>query len=651
MREQSFTQTVGANTQDSDPRKLRFQLMSQQPEQLFQQGETILPTELGTDVDLSNAHALGDVETPSVPGPVMVDMSGGVGNKITLNLQPPLVTPPAAEDLSSGDFTTMITRQDATTGTIAGYGFSRMQADGGPLMRWKAPLGNPGAWLKDTTVGDILILFTFSDESSAEITMSGADLAALAIAQGYTGDVCSGTIDVTSLLDSIPAMASKQIVDVSFHLTTAFGGSRGSLWYFMRMRVKDSTNAVVLCGDYFDTSYQNNVSLPVDGTISTTLLNTSSAPQVLLDVYAIVPIVINDVGVPAKASATITQVDFTVNSAIHSTPELASLFIHFTDQFGNYSTGSNFGTFSTLDAPPHTVGTTQTFNPTDTALPSDTRYLFYVGQMFFNQPGPIDVDIPIAATDLIAWATSEGSQNSQSAVIENIAGTALHGYLGYELLSWTISLPSSYSAIPSINSSSGFPYIAFYREDTHQPWQIGSVSNLPTPVANVLTAPSMTIPSNSMNIRLAFSLAPPDSPALLYPLLTTEGYEIRLRNQTCFRFNCSPPGSSRPDDFTSPKFAVRMFGSQGIVNGRQYWTPIPFNVVGVNGLVQHATTQQLDAYPFEDYLPDFWCGSAIIFDNQEYSTPWNYVRFLILPVAENDVSGYVLSITASAREL
>jgi|WetSurMetagenome_2_1015567.scaffolds.fasta_scaffold01436_10 hypothetical protein len=660
MANESFNSNVEAVTHDSDPKKLQFALMSQQPAQLFQQGETLFQGTETTDIDLDNAKPLGEVRIPSAPGVVMSDLTGGAGNKLTFTLQPPAVTPPAAENLSAGDFTVQVTRQDATTGTIAGYGFARMQADGGPLQQWKAPLGNPGAWLKDTLVGNLVLTFDFGDETSADVTMTGADLAALAIAQGYTGDVCNGTIDVTSLLFPVPNMASKTIQGVTMYLNTAFGGSRGSLWYFMRMRVKNAAGTVVVLGDFFDASYQNNVALPATVTIPVTPTSTNAAPQVLLDVFAIVPIVINDAAVPAHANDTLTAVALTVNSAIHSTPELASLLLHFTDQFGGYGSGTNYGSFSTLDAPPHPVGTTQTFNPTDTPSPTETRYLFYFGQMFFNQPGPITVDVPIAATDLLAVATSEGQAGAQIANLTAYAGTLLHGYAGYTLVDWNIVVPDPYasSGTPLDGANAQMPYIALYKEDTGQPWSVGTVPTMNPTSYTVNIAPALVIPINNMNVRIVVVLQPGPTAEIYWPLLTTLPYEIRNRNQVAFRFNCVPPQTSRPGDYTPPKYAVWMFGSQGdpnAPNGPKLWTRIPFNVVGVSagltGYAPHVTEQQIDTYPFYDFLPDFWAGTTIIFDNQEYATPWNYVRFLILPVAENDVSGYVLSITANAREI
>lgn len=269
---------------------------------------------------------------------------------------------------------------------------------------------------------------------------------------------------------------------------------------------------------------------------------------------------------------------------------------------------------------------------------------------------PVTVDIPIDAASLLAGA-NPGALNLTSGTAGRYGTALLAPYAGYHVVEVILVIgpdggaaqygpvrmvaPSGLTCYFESSDGDGSPAQSIDLRPTVSSYQWPTP---PGPAGRTVTADSA--------IKVDFNLRPNIStPAIYAALLVTEPYEIRTRNQVAFRFSCVPPFSERPDDYTTPQFAVWLFGSQGEVEGKTLWTRIPFNVVGVNGLVQHAIAQNVDAYPFYDFLPDFWGGTTIIFDNQEYATPWNYVRFLILPVEENDVSEYVLSITANAREL
>jgi hypothetical protein len=302
-----------------------------------------------------------------------------------------------------------------------------------------------------------------------------------------------------------------------------------------------------------------------------------------------------------------------------------------------------------LEAYPHEVYVTGTHH---TIQAGDEIWF----QFTLAPADPVTVDVPIDAASIIAGA-DPGALSLSSGTAGRYGTALLAPYAGYTVNEVLLIVgpdggAAQYGPVRMVAPSGLTGYFESTNGDGSPAQSIDlrpSVSSYqwptpPGPAGRTVTADSA--------IKIDFNLRPnTNSPDIYEPLLVTEPYEIRTRNQAAFRFSCVPPFSERPGDYTTPKFAVWLFGSQGEVDGQTLWTRIPFNVVGANGLVQHATEQQIDAYPFFDFLPDFWDGTTVIFDNQEYATPWNYVRFLILPVAENDVSGYVLSITANAREL
>jgi hypothetical protein len=651
MANESFNSNVEAVTHDSDPKKLQFVTISQDPARLFQRGETNL-NRFGAAVDLANANPLGaSIPGPVILGPRLANLTGGSGNLIRVTLDD---EPIESDSMQTGQFTVVATLDDESTITLdTTPAPDRFKYDGENSHDWYGPLGYIGPYLNGdgggydygSEVGDWYFDLIFNDETSAAISFTMAQLHALATAQGLI-HISYGTLDVTSLLSPIlNASGGKTIDHVVLTKNTAFGSANST--YMCKFLIKDSSGALRNLLPGLGPMGFLNLTADPSGTVTpSSTFTLADTPQVILRMYSLasgsgVPIG----GLKIPTGRTVTNIAFTRNAAFTFTPSnpLNTCTVRILDSFSTF-----MGNFAT-----DTAGT-QTYAPSDGPA-GINRYWFYRFQI--PQPEPASIDIPIDATAIISGANPV-SLGLQSGTAGRYGIALLAPYAGRTVADVSLVIgpnPTAAQYGPAgLVAPSGLT--AYFESSNGDGSPAESIDLRPTVSSYHWPTPpgpnGRTITADSA-VKLDFNLFPKDAegPEIYLPLLTTEPYEIRTRNQVALRFACTPPFTERPGDYTSPQFAVWLFGSQGEVDGKTLWTRIPFNVVGVNGLVQHAIEQHIDAYPFYDWLPDFWAGTAILFDNQEYATPWNYVRFLILPVAENDVSGYVLNITANAREI
>ena len=162
-------------THDTNPRKLRFLLMSQDPADLVGDGNIL--QDLGTKVDLANLAAIG-ANTPAVLGPILSDVTGGATDKLTLTL----VSPTLPQDVAPN----------------------------------YCPIG-------DLLTGDSTWTITYTDASTSTLTISATDLTALAAAQGLSG-LIGGSIDLTTFF---PTIIGKTIDSVVYSTTTDYTFSNG----------------------------------------------------------------------------------------------------------------------------------------------------------------------------------------------------------------------------------------------------------------------------------------------------------------------------------------------------------------------------------------------------------------------------------------
>jgi hypothetical protein len=146
-------------------------------------------------------------------------------------------------------------------------------------------------------------------------------------------------------------------------------------------------------------------------------------------------------------------------------------------------------------------------------------------------------------------------------------------------------------------------------------------------------------------------LYPASTPATRVPIIFTQPYEIRHRNQAAFRLIITPaPGSA----LENTRMDISMWQSMD----KKFWTPtlpvvMDTDGVSLGGLAVHVPIP--NAAPIG--LPANYSGILVQMPyNLAYSSPANYIRLMFTPytVEESeppDLTGWTMQAIANAREL
>lgn len=617
------------------PRKLSFLSISQSPADLFQRGERVT-ARLGTDVDLAHAHALGATASGGT-GPRLSSLTGGAGNKIRVNLNGPDVH---ASTLTNGEFRITV-HYDGHEDQILDIGSARLGVEGDNLRDWAEPCAQTGVSLgTDLDAGSYTFDFGFTDETSAQVVLTYTDLKALATAQMMDGLYHANLLDVSSLIWPLPNAVGKTIASVNLYKTTPFMRVDDPVNIFSRLHVRQADGTLRQLSGYIDmtdgdmVAAGTNVLTPADCSFGAT-------PQVYLDIRSLrrgqqYP------GVPAGWK--VTGIDLEVTTPFAS----SAPFQFFTLSLGIFGGClQNFAGGVSFDL---TASGVQHRAVTDVAT-AYVRKVYYAALM--SSLAPASLDVAIDAATLIAGADS-GALSAQSGTAGRYGNAALAPYAGYvvdEVIlvvggdgaaaqygPGALVAPSGLTAYFETAEGSGHPAQSIDLRPT-----VGSYE-WPTP-----PGPAGAVLTGGAAVKVDFNLFPKDLPPVSADLLVTEPYPVAGCGRAAFRFRCVPPMSARPADFTSPRFKVLALATQGPVDGRTLWTPIVMNVQSTEAHGKSGTDNQISlaCYPFVDALPDDWDGATLSICAAEYSVPWAFVRFLILPDTGN-ASGYVLSIAANA---
>jgi hypothetical protein len=626
------------------PQKLSFVSISQSPADLFQRGERVT-ARLGTDVDLANAHAFGATGSGGL-GPRLRDLTGGVGNKIRVSLNPPVIL---ADNMAGGQFSVKATLDDASEINLdTTPAPDRFRFDGQGSRDWYGPLGYIGPYLNgdgggvpETGGGEWYFSFDFGDETSASITLTMANLHALAAAQGVV-HISYGDLDLSSLIDVPLNMAGKTLHAVHVTKTTPFGGINST--YVCQLTVRD--DAGQLRNPLPGVGAMSFLNLKADpsGVITPTApIPLAATPEVRLRIWSLA----SGAGAPVgglkiPTGRSVTSVAFTRDwPFVFSPTNVEGCTIRIVDSFNTF-----LGNFSG-----DTEGTV-TASPSDGPAGVD-RYLFYRFQIPARDPATVDIPID-AATILASIPPGTPVLDAQSGTATKLGNGLLFSYAGFTVDEVALVVGDDGAAAQygpvGLVAPSGIT--VYFERDTDIGFPAQSIDLRPTVSSYqwpTPPGPAGAVLTGDASIKLDFNFFPKDAPVVSADLLVTEPYPVRACTRTAFRFRCTPPMSERPTDYTSPRFKVLVLGSQGQVGDRTLWTPLVMNLQSTEAHGKSGNDNQvsLACYPFVDALPDDWDGATLSICGAEYSVPWAFVRFVILPDT-GDASGYVLSIIASA---
>jgi hypothetical protein len=295
--------------------------------------------------------------------------------------------------------------------------------------------------------------------------------------------------------------------------------------------------------------------------------------------------------------------------------------------------------------------------------PFDTAPIFRV-DVVLNSP-PITVRVPIDATTIQSYANP--TQLAEQLNPLPVVWTGLFAaYSGWTITGYTVTAPGSYgSAGPAILVPSVLNFVIGHDNGYVIDAYESQLSNLTTtpPTNFSMFAPRLLVTTSFFG--LLFDLHPASSPAIPShngPLIMTQEYEIRSRNQAAFRFVTRWP--TLPD--TVVRFIARCYASQGKLwnsgtgNYDEYWTSVPMCSSDESLPSAWGETITIDAGSHIDGLPANYGGTIVTIPanvaspggNATFAGPWNKLRFALYPATPpTDFTGWTLQIVANAREM
>jgi hypothetical protein len=656
LREESQGSNSGTSvTHDSDPRPLKFLALSQDPANLT--GDGVIESDLGIELDMTHVVPLGTSHggSPGVEGPTLADITGGTDPGSTSATKVSEMT-----GGTGGHIDITITYTDTSTTS-----FSLVAA----VMA--------GASTSGTNIDDINLLTAGVVDLTADEGKIVSEVSYHNASPGYTTSNPAGLVQGSS---SMTLYLQSQ--GTPFFAEAIIAGSGGS--------VGPTIGYVVQPGDYIRAHFvivsnvvptANKVIFDVEDPASIARaqdltagdwgvkLTLDDASTIECPFYGFekmqvdggslstwtVPL-INEGALIIPAGKSVVSVDFTLNGDItHSNPSFTSLFVKFGVAADIHTSRNDnlFGTFSTMD-PPHTVGSTQTYAPTDSPIAFD-RTLTYTGQINYN-PDLTHIELDVDAAAILA------SPASPSLAVQDgyslIGNATMLPYVGWKAQNIQFVGNGAYDvgAHGPIGASStivvGFIGSFGFDVTTLDPINPTLTASGPPPGAEPLI-------SSDGRVQLHINLFPKSvapTPATYDPVVITEEYEIRLRNQAAIRLVFTPPEDWTGED--PPTVVARCYVSQGShPNEIRYWTPAPICIFDESAASTPGNSVVIDMFSHMSGMPDAYGGTIIALPTESFRGPWNYLRILLMPptVGEGgslpDYTGWTLKAFANAREI
>ena len=268
-----------------------------------------------------------------------------------------------------------------------------------------------------------------------------------------------------------------------------------------------------------------------------------------------------------------------------------------------------------------------------------------------NDPaGDVTINVPVNATQILAHATGPQAA-SQGATIR--MGVDASAYIGWTLHTIETGFLGTYGAAGAINPSFIQPVIINPAINYSGPSQLinGAAVGMHTDTYDHAIG-------SGFDLGLVIQMYPRNiapTPDTNGPIVVTEPYELRNRNQAAFRLVVNPPSSY--DTEVSYNYVIRCYASQGVTAHGQFWTPVPTSVYDENASSTPGNGQVIAALNHIDGMPVNYGGTIVALPVGTAVGPWNYIRFLLEPITVGEggtlpnFTGWSMQIIANAREL
>ena len=641
---ESFNTNTEAVTRDSDPRLLRFQQLNAD-----------IPTDLGTTLDMGLIALPSIVDaTPAVVGPVLNDLTGGLGT-----------TPADADKIGQmigGSTFWTITFTD-TTSTLLEINYSQLvslattQSLGGaysgtidlsgfaPLAAYVGKTIDSVVWVTATvwhSSGPALLDYS---RSSFQLEKNSANLdSSVILSAGSNGTLGPGLGLLVSSGDKLNLLVNlvSETTGIANTVTLSLTAPNPHIG---ELTAGYSSWTVT----YSDTS-TNTFNLPYTEMLSIAAAQSLSGTAGGTLDLTLAGVWIPNVGKTIASVTANTSVDY--NSASIGTIDYTLSGLQLLITSTNLDTGLGLQNGDTSN-----IG-----GPIGRLITSADSYKLVYNFVAIAETAVIPID---AATIKSFASSSQLAAQSNSIPNDPIKWTgsySITAYAGWSVTGYTVTAPAAYGPgaveVPSVlnfilGDASGFAYE-------------NQLSNLTTaPPSSFTEFSSPVLLTSTSYFGLFYSLAPYSTPAIPAhngPVIVTEPYEIRNRNQAAFRFVTVYP--SLPD--TPAVYDVKAYASQGIFKNPQtgaydeYWTPVPMCSSDEALPSAWGETVTITAVSHLDGMPANWGGTIVTIPaniaspggNATFGGPWNKLRFVIYPSPSAfNFTDWTLQIVASAREL
>jgi len=631
---QSFTSNTEAIGHDSDPKLLRFKQQSQNPADL--NGEGVIVGDLGTAVDLVNANPIGG-SLPPVPGPTIGDLTGGTGgggSPIGIGLK----------HLNGGRLSITV-RADGSEAGVS------VNVDGSFLAAQAIATG-------------------FGDINSAALELSSlvppGDLAAI-LGLGHFGSeinaVYNNTITFTVDNGALYSIFAKVLLTdgisnlrgVSVDFNAQGGGSSSAgdpftanenpaLWLAVTiMGVEPANNRCELTlervapngeqltAGSFNMQFMLNDFTTIDTTMNLAKLHADG--NHVADWTTLYKTQPSDTQVVIPAGKSVLHVTLSGLPSIAG-PGLASVQVN----FGDTVTGSDaFGSYS-ADFDGYLV-------TPDTPVGHD-RNVVYGFHLLPLAPDTQTLVLDMSAATIISHASSDERlvQNHRIFYAE-VGYNPFAPFIGYAVTRAKVIFAYAYGSTPVASAPSSI-FCGLQCPYEGASTTLGfPMRPIQTPISDTTTAMDYRV-VDGFGFFVEPNLFPRSVPEINLPLLVTEDYEIRQRNRAAFKVYFDP--DTIPSDFAGT-VQLNAFVSQGAPSGEaRQWTPCP-----LKRLDSPATTPSANNAIIISTLTGLPTAfsDGMLFSALECLGPWNYIKFIVLPIAEQPpINGIMMKIAANARE-
>jgi hypothetical protein len=268
-----------------------------------------------------------------------------------------------------------------------------------------------------------------------------------------------------------------------------------------------------------------------------------------------------------------------------------------------------------------------------------------------NDPAvDVTINVPINATQILAHATGPQAASQGATILMGVDASA---YIGWTLHTLESGFLGTYgpatanppSFIQPVIINPGAEYVG-----PSQPINSTAIGMNTITLDRVIGA--------GFDLGFVIQMYPRNiapTPDTNGPIVVTEPYELRNRNQAAFRLVVNPPSSY--DTEVSYNYVIRCYASQGVTAHGQFWTPVPTCVFDENAAATPGNGQVIAALNHIDGMPFNYGGTIVAIPIGAFSGPWNYIRFLFEPITVGEggtlpnFTGWSMQIIANAREL